>query len=189
MEVISNILEVEILALPELTLEFANLASDARDDGRANPADLSFTGDLFCSSGYYSGRFRLVFFPYVENQTVSSIGLIYSLKVSISAGEAKKVNFRGSVSALTSGEKYFANVYDEDRNRIKGSQVIFVADNTTGIEDIVADGAATGNAAAIVYTVSGVPMGASLDGLAPGVYIVVETAANGARKVSRHLVR
>ena len=190
MGIISNVLEVEIKAKPTtVTLNIANLASDARDEGRANPADMSFTGDISCTAGYYFGNFRLYIFPYITGQSVSSIGSISSHKISIAEGQTKKINFRGGVSAMTSGERYFTGIYDGNGNRVSGSQIVFLADNTTGIEDIVADGPATGNAAVSVYTVSGVPVGTSLDGLAPGVYIVVETAANGARKVTRHLVR
>lgn len=166
---------------PTLELSFSNLRV-AGSSTEVDPANVNFEMTLSCTSFQYDGTFKLYFFPYVTGQSVSSIGMINSQPVSITAGETKTVSFTGDASSfLENGKKYFCCArYNEEWVT---DNCVFTTSAESGIEDITTDAEAVSE---VYYNLMGVAVNGTPSA---GHYIKVTTYADGTRKAEHAIVK
>ncbi len=154
-------------------------------EGNTSAADrhnLVFTADVTCTSGYFTGSFDLVIFPYIPNQSVSSMAQANSGTLFVPAGQTAKATFRFDFTEGTPGNKYFTHAYCNG-TALSGTQILFTLSDTDAVQSLTADDQVV---ATEVYSLMGVKIGASIEGLLPGHYIVRETKSDGT-VTARHI--
>ncbi len=157
---------VQVEKAPELKLSFGALKV-VGDANAVDPNNVHFAMDLTCTSFTYSGTFPIYFFPPTGG---TSLDMLSSNKVNISAGETQTVNFQGSVS-LDYNTKYMCCVNYNDSWVTNQCTFTTMAD-ASGIEDVAADSEVV---SVTYYTLQGV----KVQNPSAGTYIKVTAYAGG----------
>lgn len=167
------------------------------DDSEAvNVSNITVRVVISNTGGYFFGQLKAVIFPYVVDESVSSVGMITSSDVEIPANTTdKEIVFSGSFPAGEVGKKYFMGLYNG--NTIIGEQQpTFTVGVSTGIDEVAVEDDVV---SVEVYTPAGVRVSTSSDitssealmssDLPAGLYILVNTYADGHRSSQKCVKR
>ena len=178
--------------MPEDAVIKATAFSIEGNPDKVDKNNVSFSGTLECSAGYFGRPLTVVIFPYAAGQ-VSAETFFTTNDIFISAGESAPFSASGVIASGEPGKRYFAVLYDGQTSlTAQGSELVFTIGDTAGIEEGTADRAVT---ATRVYAISGLPAaeyyGAPADalaGLPSGIYII-ETITPYGRETRRAIKR
>ncbi len=190
--IISEGVPTELHALPEDAVIKATAFSIEGNPDKVDKNNVSFSGTLECSAGYFGRPLTVVIFPYAAGQ-VSAETFFTTNDIFISAGESAPFSASGVIASGEPGKRYFAVLYDGQTSlTAKGSELVFTIGDTAGIEEGTAGRAVT---ATRVYAISGLLAaeydGAPADalaGLPSGIYII-ETITPSGRETRRAIKR
>ena len=138
---LSDGITVKVNARPSTTTLSVSPFSVVGDANAVDPDNLSFTGTVNCTAGYFGGSLAIAIFPY-STSGVSAIDEMSSDPVFIGAGQTAALKASGKFSAAEPGKKYMAAVFNG--NTMISELAIFTIDSKAGIgSTVVADGAPT----------------------------------------------
>ena len=182
---------VERYVAPELTV-----SSFTIDDAVAVDAgNITVHATVSNTGGYFYGQLTAVIFPYVINQSVTSVSEITSPAIEIQANAtAQEITFSGAFQAGEVGKEYFMVLYNGN-TQICEQQPQFTIGTLTGIESVGSD---SDISSVEIYNASGVKVAAGTEiisaesllssTLPSGIYIMVYVHTDGHR-TSQKLVK
>ncbi|MDE5750589.1 MAG: C10 family peptidase, partial [Duncaniella sp.] len=151
----------EVTSAPSITVsDFKLLTPSPVSDKKS----VKFSVRIDCTEGYYAGALRVVIFPLIYGQSVSSVDSKEFPTVYLSAGESETVTADLDMSAHENGN-YFAILYNGN-TQASGTQLTFeLKDIYTSITEVGTDEPATET----IYDLRGI---SHTRPLAPGIYIL-----------------
>lgn len=166
------------------------------DAGAVDAENITVHATVSNPGGYFYGQLRAVIFPYVANQTVTSVGAITSPTIEIPANaSAQEITFSGAFQAGEVGKEYFMVLYNGN-TPICEQQPLFTIGTLTGIEGVGCDSDISW---VEIYNASGVRVAAGTDissaeslsssTLPAGIYIMVYVHTDGHRTSQKFIKR
>lgn len=166
------------------------------DAGAVDAENITVHATVSNPGGYFYGQLRAVIFPYVANQTVTSVGAITSPAIEIPANaSAHEITFSGAFQAGEVGKEYFMVLYNGN-TPICEQQPLFTIGTLTGIEGVGCD---SDISSVEIYNASGVRVAAGTDissaesllssTLPSGIYIMVYVHTDGHRTSQKFVKR
>lgn len=108
--VISEYLDVTIKAAESPQFYISDFRMEG-DLSHIDPDNIHASAVLHCTKGYFANSIMMYIFPYIEGQTVYSVGSLGSDLTFLSAGQDARLDFSGAFPEGEPGKTYFAHLY------------------------------------------------------------------------------